>query len=433
MIDEALLTAKENLWHNLSNRNKFNKKKFLNNSDEISFGKRWDRYASWSLKNIDNFSNVEEAINLAQTRHGFELRESDNLHESISKWEKKVKEDFPHFSTYFDLFSEPAYLTNNTIVPYKGRLMSSMLCHLIRFHFAVLSYCSFPTIMCEIGGGYGAPARTWMTSPIFCPQIYIIIDLAESLFFSECFLRKEFLGHRNLGIINLAEHNKFPDLSKEKQWIILCPSEKINFLTKLDIDLIINTLSMQEMSEEWIDIYMKWLDQTKAKKFYSFNAAMTPINKMYEVTNVYSPRPSEQWIPRILNFPYAEGPAAEIVYDRIDNKSFRKCKIIEKYNEEVEFFFASANERESYLKLIEMLRILNSRDLNLNFVKLFFKVYDEKGSIPREVAYFCDLLLADKDIDKENRQQILEFKEKVNMLRKSGEFENYETYGEIYE
>lgn len=378
---------------------------------------RWDAYAAWTLKNIESFSSIEEVINFAQTRHGFELRECDDLHDSIAKWEKKVKLEFPHYSSYFEHFSEPPYLSNNTVINYNGRLMSSMICHLIRFHFAVLSWCSLSSTICEIGGGYGAPARLWMTSCIFRPQTYIIIDLAESLFFSECYLRNEFLNNPDIDIINLATQDEPSDIKVERQKIILCPTEKIDFLSKIDIDLVINTLSMQEMSEEWVDFYMNWLDQTKAKNFYSFNACRTPINKMHEVSNVHSPRPSQQWIARIASFPYEEGPAAEIVYDRIINLPSLKSQMKEKEEKVAKQFFLSLEERNDYVKLVELLRQLDSKELIFNFVSLFFNTSEP---IPKETVYFCDLLLKEKNMIEEHRKMIIALKSHLDKVRQSG-------------
>lgn len=385
----------------------FTKKNLWQKDPVPSFGKRWDIYAKWTLKHIEEFLTVKQAIDFAQTAHGFELRETQDLFKAIHKWENKVKSEFPHYTHFFNYFSEPSYISNSTIIDYNGRAMSTMLCHLIRFHFAVISYCGLPKTICEIGGGYGAPARVWMSSPLVLPETYIIIDVAESLFFSECYLRQEYLNHPDIQIVNLGNPESVESIHNKKRLIVLCPTEKIAMLSRFNIDLIINTLSMQEMSEEWIDYYMEWLDSTKAKHFYSFNALLTPINKMHEVSNTFSPRPSKQWRPRIVGFPYADGPAAEIIYDRVELKNPN--------NDDLQFLntlWKLPDNPNKYAMIVSWLYYLQ----NIEEIKKFVTNYTEYFSYtPKELSYFCDQIL-----EHSNDITIVKTKKEIDILRKQG-------------
>ena len=57
--------------------------------------------------------------------------------------------------------------------------------------------------ICEIGGGFGAPARLFLTNGYRRPRSYVIADLPESLFFAECFLRAT-LGNDRVRYVGAA-------------------------------------------------------------------------------------------------------------------------------------------------------------------------------------------------------------------------------------
>jgi len=129
--------------------------------------------------------------------------------------------------------------------------------------------------------------------------------LPESLFFAEVFLRAHF-GDR---VINLAEtpHD-------DSGQFVLCAAPLIGRLSKTSVDLVINTWSMQEMSDPWIDFYMNWLENSGARFFYSFNAMCRPIDRLGEVANSYSPRPSINWVARMIGRPEEGGSQGHAVF-----------------------------------------------------------------------------------------------------------------------
>jgi len=73
-------------------------------------------------------------------------------------------------------------------------------------------------------------------------------------------------------------------------------------LQNLPVDLVINTGSLQEMSEEWVDFYRTWLDQQRCRWFYSLNYFAQPINALWESGNILSPRLSSAWTARLLRW-----------------------------------------------------------------------------------------------------------------------------------
>jgi len=53
--------------------------------------------------------------------------------------------------------------------------------------------------------------------------------------------------------------------------VLLCPISNVSALRRLEFDLVTNTFSMQEMTDEWVDWYMRWLDMQPCRYFYSAN------------------------------------------------------------------------------------------------------------------------------------------------------------------
>jgi hypothetical protein len=66
------------------------------------------------------------------------------------------------------------------------------------------------------------------------------------------------------------------------------------------VDLVINTGSMQEMDEAWVNFYTVWLDRQPARWFYSLNYFGQPISYLAESANLWSPRLSARWVARLL-------------------------------------------------------------------------------------------------------------------------------------
>ena len=136
MRDEILRLPKEHFVHGLKNKARAN---------VPDLGLRWEKYAKWTHAQIDSLQTAKQVVEFAQERHGFELRESgSNLVQTIEQWEKKVCDDFPQYALFFDSWADSNLSSENTTTNYQGRLMGSMLCHLIRFHFSSLAHFPFP-------------------------------------------------------------------------------------------------------------------------------------------------------------------------------------------------------------------------------------------------------------------------------------------------
>jgi hypothetical protein len=134
----------------------------------------------------------------------------------------------------------------------------------------------------EIGGGYGGLAHH--LSNICRNATYIIIDLPETLLFSASYL--SLLDHQKK--IYIYDRNDFPELIQsgavECYDFILLPNYKLNSLTHLRFDLVINVASLQEMRTSQAEAYLDFIRETCRGVFYSYNQDHQPRNR--ELSNL---------------------------------------------------------------------------------------------------------------------------------------------------
>ena len=260
-------------------------------------GARWNTYAKRTRKFVPRFTEPLEAIRFAQggsCHGGFDTRLEKALIPSLAATEEeRLARDFPSFSESLSLWAESIYSDPDTTAHYNGRLVSAPT-------YWIMSYCLFcldrlpksPNIVCEIGGGYGGPARLWLTNPIHRPSQFIIVDLPESLFFSEIYLAKHFGTDQ---VFYVGDRSAATAKMLARSPIVLCPNSYIDMLAPVAIDLMINTNSMQEMSEAYIDLFMDWLDRQECSFFISVNFALQDLRVLHESMNTWSPRMRPVW------------------------------------------------------------------------------------------------------------------------------------------
>src|SRR5262249_2879729 len=135
---------------------------------------------------------------------------------------------------------------------------------------------------------YGEIARMWVKNPAAPAEAYTIVDIPESLFFAEVALRAEF-----------GDAVGYFDGSDPGTPILLVPLSRIEEVER-PVDLVVNTGSMQEMTDEWIDFYMAWLSAYDTRYFYCHNYAAQPIAVMGESRNLWTQRPGRDWSTRHL-------------------------------------------------------------------------------------------------------------------------------------
>jgi putative sugar O-methyltransferase len=273
----------------------------LPNDGLPSHGVRWGAYAERTRNSIATLNAPTEILHFAQTKVNFEHRGHIG-HEGkfTDMYERELILSFPQYSDSLAGFADIANSAPDTTYEYKGRLISNILFYLSRIVLSCLSHLPTPpNVILELGGGYGAPARLWMKNPISNPRCYLIVDMPESLFFADVFLRTEFGDD---AVHYLTSGKPLEDEALEKHRFILCPLPFLGALENLPVDIVINTGSLQEMSEEWVDFYSAWLDRQRCSWFYSLNYFGQPINALMESGNVFSPRLSANWTARHLRW-----------------------------------------------------------------------------------------------------------------------------------
>lgn len=320
-------------------------------SNELpSYGVRWNEYAERTRRDIDGLDDPISVLRFAQENVGFEHRSTAAhtlRHHSL--YEQELRGEFPQFADKLDAFDDPPHSSPGTQINLNGRRVSNIVPYLSRVILSCLTLLPKPDVILELGGGYGAPARVWLTNKIAQPKCYIIADIPESLFFAEVFLRATFGTD---AVHYVEESAPLDEQILDDFRVILCPIPHLSSLEKLPVDLIINTGSLQEMSEEWIAYYMEWLDRQRAKYFYSLNYAAQPLNYLAESINLWSPRPSSQWQAKLLRMNpafirmQADRNFLESVYEKMpaaltEEAAHQRLDILEEQALTVETFIAS--------------------------------------------------------------------------------------------
>lgn len=129
-------------------------------------------------------------------------------------------------------------------------------------------------IVVEIGGGWGGFAYQMKTLlPDIC---YVIIDLPQTLLFSAVYLMTLFPDSRTFIYGDVSSDGMSEDMNSYD--FIFLPHYSINEKILPNIDLTINMVSFQEMTDEQILDYVKWSWQGSSPYLYSHNRGRSPHN-----------------------------------------------------------------------------------------------------------------------------------------------------------
>jgi hypothetical protein len=357
-------------------------------------GVRWKTYSDRTREFVARFTEPLEAIHFAQgasSHGGFETRPKKALLPSLGAAnEERLARDFPSFAESFSLWAESIYADPDTTADYNGRPVSAPM-------YLIMSYCLFcldrlpkaPNMVCEIGGGYGGPARLWLTNPIHRPSKYIIVDLPESLFFSELYLAKHFGTER---VFYVGDRSAATARKLASAPVVLCPNGYIDMLAPLAIDLVINTNSMQEMSEAYVDFFMDWLDRQDCSFFISINFALQDLRVLRESMNTLSPRMRAVWKTLFLAHcpdPDPEGgrPSQMGLYEKSPHDLIERQTAAAKTFSEL--LSALLNEH-TLATLLDLIRLGMNETAVLSLLR---KVLAEYPFVPKEAWYLVTWLL----------------------------------------
>jgi hypothetical protein len=206
----------------------------------------------------------------------------------IALYDFLLKGEMPQLSDMLDQIAENPLSISKSLLNLRGRPVSNVLFWHARILLSCFQYLGNTRHIIEVGGGYGALARLWMRHPIRPASSYAIVDIPESLFFAECALGQEF-----------GDAVGYFDGVDPGTPIVLIPLCHLSSFARTG-DIVINTSSMHEMTDKWIDYYMHWLDQIEFRYFYSLNLAASPLSNLGGERAFWGPRPSSNWRTRLL-------------------------------------------------------------------------------------------------------------------------------------
>ena len=262
-------------------------------ADLPSLGDRWGAYASELRSRIQRLSSLEELIHLGQSPEaGVETHfPPQELIGHCHSCDLELLADLPSdLYAAFSSFRSPRIIRPDFVVEYRGRTIDFITLLAARTVLTLLKLLQDkrPRTICDIGGGTGSTARCWLTNSAHRPDLVVIVDIPETLVYSEALLRSE-LGESQV------QYLAGPTCTPVRSGVILCPIANIRRLENISFDLVTNTTSMQEMTDEWVDWYMDWIDRQPCCFFWSANHFANGISNMREGHNSWSPRPSPRW------------------------------------------------------------------------------------------------------------------------------------------
>ena len=199
--------------------------------DEFPPSKRWALYLEKMRRDIRGLETTRDVIFNAHSRNAFDHRNSIGArHPHFEIYEALLKNEFPHFSDVIDRMADSPYSWPETLFEYQGRLVSQVFFVQLRFVLQCLTYVNEPQIVCEIGGGYGGPALLWLQNPVHRPDVYVLVDFPEVLFFAEVFLR---VNVDDLQFVYITESTPLDPQTLPKPTVVLCPIKFVDSLSPL--------------------------------------------------------------------------------------------------------------------------------------------------------------------------------------------------------
>ncbi len=398
----------------------FEKLVTVSKTHEIHLGDRWATYTDRMRKAIMGLKHADDVILYGQSQCGFDHRHrSVNWQPYLTLYEDRLKYEFPHFSSVIDQLGDSPYSNPETLLKYRGRLVSNIFFYHLRYVLQCLTYIKEPNIICEIGGGYGDTARLWLQNPIFRPSCYIIIDLPESLFFAEVFLRVNF---DDLKLLYVTNSTKLSSEVVSQYDVILCPIAFVSAISGLSLDSVINTGSLGEMPNEWVDFWMQWLREQDCQWFYSLNYFAQPLDNLQDGESLYSLLLPSNWVTRLQVFNPAfvmlQAPRnfAEILAQK-------QASAPTTSKEKLSFRYQLTKDKvldcQTLLEAMDIVRLDEDGDIMWD---LLVRCITEMPRIPKEAYYLAEYLAkhASPAFITRNGEQLQKLRKRLDFVYSSG-------------
>jgi len=340
-------------------------------------GSRWQTYSVECRQKIRSFRTPIEAIHFAQlpnSHGGFDCRLVGSEVIAQAEVEENIlKELFPEFGNQLTSFHESPFSHYDSLQWSGDRLVSSDLYKLMRFILRCIASAK-PECVLEIGGGYGAPGRLWLTNGVHNPRLYVDVDLPESLFFAEVWLSLHFGMDE---VIYLHDESDLAKYEAHTPSIVLATPSALELVTDLRPDLVMNTRSFAEMSSEYCDFYIDWIEKSAVDTLYSFNFFGQDLNNLRENMNYFVPKLSRSWHVDYRNtagqLPYT---SAELVFCRGEGP----CSA--RYADILNDLLSHDLDQARYVDAVDAARFVESDALLLDLIKVAHRSF---GFFPKEL------------------------------------------------
>ena len=367
LVDSIVMEAREHLKRALERTS----------PSQPSYGSRWQPQVDAIRRDIPTLYDSVSCLHYAQNNITFDGRPpfpSDLMQIQFREW--AVENEFPDLVPVLRQMYDNPLSVMESLGEFNGRTVSRIIyCH-ARIVLAGITYARKPKRILEIGGGYGEIARLWLANSIAPAESYVIVDIPECLFFAEIALKAEFRD----------QVGYFEGYDPGTR-ILLVPIPYLGDLSR-SVDLVINTGSMQEMTDEWVDFYIQWLSNYDTRYFYSLNYIAQPISVMGESRNLWSQRLGREWSTRHLplNIPLLdlEGPTRdflEVLYEK--SPATRSLK-------EWSIHRGHVLSKTTYVEGLDLLR----QDFTVDNAKSFVAIVIEQLPYhPKELLYIVEWLI----------------------------------------
>jgi putative sugar O-methyltransferase len=181
-------------------------------------------------------------------------------------------------------------------------------------------------IVVEIGGGWGGFA--YQMKSLLPDTCYVIVDLPQTLLFSAVYLMTLFPDSRSFIYGDSLSSGISEDLNSYD--FIFLPHFSINQNILPNIDLTINMVSFQEMTDEQVLDYVRWSWQCGSPFLYSHNRGKSPHNTQLssDVDSLISRGYTKEEV-KVLPIPYTVlgNPGGQKTSFRSDPKEMAKIII----------------------------------------------------------------------------------------------------------
>ena len=210
-----------------------------------------------------------------------------------------------------------SFIGNNVSLNYRGQRINQRI---LRYAYylsqikrnTLLNY-EEKNLFLDIGGGYGGLSR--VLKNFYNTSTCVIVELPELCLLSSFFLKSNF-PNKKIGTFD--DFKKIERISSEdlkKFDFVILPQFFMKKFNDQIFDLIINTTSLGEMTDQMQDYYLNNIERCTKKYFYSVNRAEKRVEK-YNSRGFYDFRLKKKW--RSILYKFTHTYHIEFLGKRVD-------------------------------------------------------------------------------------------------------------------